>query len=118
MRIVKVRVGQSEKHERNPNFHYCGRAFGGFSGSNLGNPFKVGADGTLTEVLVKYETWLREKAAGRNEVREELDTLTADSVLGCWCCNKLSAGGPPHGCHCDVIAVVWGDTRGTTVGAS
>lgn len=69
---------------------YLGRAMPGRAGSPYGNPFKVGRDGSLTEVLSKYKSWL--------ESQPELMTGLAQYKglrLGCWC--------KPKACHVDII---------------
>jgi len=53
------------------------------------NPFKVGKDGTIDEVLAKYEEYLIE--VGLIDEVEEL----RGKVLGCWC--------KPNKCHGDVL---------------
>jgi len=55
-----------------------------------GNPFKIGADGTRSEVIEKFREW----ALLNNEFMESLDELDG-KVLGCWC--------KPNACHGDVI---------------
>ena len=107
MQIIKVKHGKSAQYLDMPNFVYCARCLGGFEVSPLGNPFKVGRDGTLPEVLDKYEEWLRSAIKTVPAVQAAFSALTEDSILGCWCCNKPSAGDKPWSCHCDVIAYVY-----------
>lgn len=107
MRIVKVGKNKSAQFESIPGFVYCGRAFGGFDGSPLGNPFKVGLHGRLADVLAKYRNWLVLNLQKNNVVAVALRELTADSVLGCWCLDKVEAGTGDVQCHCDIIAQVW-----------
>jgi hypothetical protein len=57
------------------------------------NPFKVGKDGTLDEVLEKYEGYLKVKLEDE-EFREELLKLKGKR-LGCWC--------KPERCHGDIL---------------
>ena len=57
------------------------------------NPFKVGKDGTLDEVLEKYESYLKVKLEDE-EFREELLNLKGKR-LGCWC--------KPDRCHGDIL---------------
>lgn len=111
MRIIKVRANQAKKNKLDPHFHYCGRPCAGYSGSYLGNPYRIGKH-TLEEALELYEAWLLEALRMDETVREEMQSLTADSVLGCWCCNKPVAGVPPYRCHCDIIAKVWEELYG------
>lgn len=57
------------------------------------NPFKVGKDGTLDEVLEKYESYLKVKLEDE-EFREQLLKLKGKR-LGCWC--------KPERCHGDIL---------------
>jgi len=101
---------------------YVGRAFGGWDPSPLGNPFKIGLDGTREECLLKYRVHLwnayrtgQAEAAARSFVdtrprsREEdiyfaIGRLAArhvlgdDIVLGCWCA--------PKACHAETIRAI------------
>ena len=63
-------------------------------GSIWGNPFKVGKDGTLEEVLEKYEEYICEKIEKNKEMKYNLMSLK-DKRLGCWC--------KPNICHGDVL---------------
>lgn len=81
-----------------PGIIYCGRTFGGWKGSVLGNPFK----GERTEAIAKYRDWLYEQYRRDDDltVYNEIDriaqlTKTTDVILGCWC--------SPLPCHCEVI---------------
>ena len=71
---------------------YIGRQipWQGLSRSCWANPFKVPRDGTLAEVLVKYELYVR----SRPELLERLPEL-AGMDLACWCV--------PAPCHGDVL---------------
>lgn len=55
-----------------------------------GNPFKIVADGTRSEVIEKYRKWIKT----RPELLEVLDELDG-KVLGCWC--------KPNRCHGDIL---------------
>jgi hypothetical protein len=60
-------------------------------GSKWGNPFKIGIDGTRTEVIEKYRQWLY--------TQEELITSIPElrgKRLGCYC--------HPKACHGDMLA--------------
>ena len=59
--------------------------------SKWGNPFVIGKDGTRTQVIAKYEAWLRRQPA----LMAALPELRG-KVLGCWCA--------PQPCHGDVLA--------------
>lgn len=63
-------------------------------GSIWGNPFKVGKDGTLEEVLGKYEKYISEKIEKDEDLRCSLMNLK-NKRLGCWC--------KPNSCHGDVL---------------
>ena len=73
---------------------YIGRACfrGGWqlSQSPLHNPFKVGRDGTIEEVLQKYENHVR----SRPDLVALLPALRGKR-LGCWC--------KPGPCHGDIL---------------
>ena len=58
--------------------------------SEWGNPFVIGKDGTRSEVIAKYEVWLRNNPVLMAKIME-LD----GKILGCWC--------SPLPCHGDVI---------------
>jgi hypothetical protein len=82
---------------------YIGRDFRwhgcDFGSSKWGNPFKVGKDGTIQEVLAKYRDYILQTP----ELRESLSELRG-KTLGCWC--------KPEPCHGDIlIDLVEGQTR-------
>ncbi len=94
MQIVNVKSLGGVRAARQAGVVYCGR------GSPLGNPFRVGKDGTREEVIAKFRVWLWEQLKGGNaEVQAALDALGEDSVLGCHCA--------PRPCHAAVIARAW-----------
>jgi hypothetical protein len=76
--------------------------------SEWANPFKVGKDGTLPEVIAKYNTYIREKIS-RDPPRwlTYLKNIVCQGrplVLGCWCkANKRGEYQPNILCHGDVI---------------
>lgn len=74
---------------------YIGRAFGGFPASIWGNPFKIGRDGSGTEVLAKYEAHIRNNP----DLMAQLSTLKG-KILACWCKTKAKPHAP---CHGDVL---------------
>jgi hypothetical protein len=58
--------------------------------SLLGNPFKIGKDGTRREVTQRYRIWLLKQIKRQGAVYRELKRLAAiarqcDIVLICWC---------------------------------
>jgi Domain of unknown function (DUF4326) len=76
----------------------------------LGNPFKIGKDGTREEVVQKYRVWLWEQIKRRGEVYRELLRLAAKAkdeelILICWC----KQPGRQIACHGDLIkrSVEW-----------
>ena len=78
--------------------------------SILGNPFKIGKDGTRHGVVQKYRGWLWEQIKRRGEVYRELKRLAAiarqgDLVLICWCKER----GRDIDCHGDPLkrAIEW-----------
>lgn len=101
MKIINV----SRLPAKCPGVVYCGWAFAGWRCSPLHNPFLKDRrgqrrDGTHAEVITKYRAYLLERIeAGDRKILDALDSLTEDSVLGCWCA--------PLPCHCEVIAEVW-----------
>ena len=67
-------------------------------GSIWGNPFKIGIDGTRSEVIAKYIEYLLNKP----ELVERLPELK-DKILGCWC--------SPLPCHGDVLEKLAGTIK-------
>ena len=61
--------------------------------SIFANPFKMGRDGTRTEVLEKYKVYIHEKIKNP-EFAAQLYALRGKN-LGCWCA--------PDPCHGDVL---------------
>lgn len=91
-RQAAVGLGSVVHCQHEPYDVYIGRAnrAKGLAQSKWHNPFKVGRDGTRTEVIMKYEQYLH----------TQLDLIVALSelrgkVLGCWCA--------PDACHGDVL---------------
>lgn len=88
LKVVKVNSKQN-------NFTlYCGRAWAGLPESAFHNPFHVGKDGTLEEVIAKFAAYWY--APEQWDLRRAAWYLAEDEVLGCWC--------KPRACHCDIIA--------------
>ena len=56
-----------------------------------GNPFLIGRDGTRSEVIAKYRTWI----VNQPELMASLKELQG-KTLGCWC--------KPLACHGSVLA--------------
>lgn len=59
-------------------------------GSKWGNPFVVGEDGNRTQVIIKYEEWIRKQA----HLLAALSELV-NKRLGCYCW--------PKACHGEVL---------------
>ena len=78
------------------SFVYVGRENTryGFAASPFANPFKVGRDGTLAEVIAKFAAYLEADPVLQERAVREL----RGHDLGCWC-----AGKP---CHGDVLLAV------------
>ncbi len=95
----------NQKHTR----RLGGRGFATFyvgRPSPLGNPYRIGPDGTREQVISKYRVWLAERLAAKDN--PEALGLLAQIVakvragynvsLACWCA--------PLPCHADVISDV------------
>lgn len=67
-----------------PGAIYIGR------GSCWGNPFRIGVDGDRTQVIARYETWLRDQHA----LLRKLDALRGRDLV-CFCA--------PRPCHGDLL---------------
>jgi hypothetical protein len=82
---VRIQRKRSKDWKMPPNTVYVGRP------TRWGNPFKVGPDGTLEEVI-KYRTWLEERLKTEPDLLEPLRAKN----LACWCpLDRL--------CHADVL---------------
>ena len=94
MQIVNVKAYGGVRAAREAGVVYCGR------GSPLGNPFRIGKDGTREEVIAKFRTWLwRQLTSNNRDVQEALEALREDSTLACHCA--------PRDCHCSIIERAW-----------
>lgn len=80
------------RHEPLGDAVYVGRVSPrrGLAESAFANPYKIGQDGTRTEVIQKYLSWL----LGRQELLLRLPDLRGRR-LACWC--------SPEPCHADVL---------------
>lgn len=63
-------------------------------GTPFGNPFREGPMSNRTQVIARYEKWLRSQPGLVERVRKEL----RGKRLGCHC--------RPRQCHADVLAMV------------
>ena len=90
-----MKINILNKHKTFQKGEYIGR------GSPLGNPFKIGPDGTREEVVAKYDDWLTDKINRQDpEIINELTRLYYIAEKGelnliCFCSPKL--------CHGEII---------------
>lgn len=102
--MKRICVGDVNKERRNlrVNEVYVGRSCFGWSGSVLGNKWKIGVDGNREEVVLKFRKWLWEMIqCGDDDVMKELERMLKIEeewglVVVCWC-------GLDERCHGDVI---------------
>ncbi len=89
------------RHWRNRSAYDKTLYVGRNHGSPLGNPFRpVGGEAGRTQAIGQYRHWLWLKLRGHDQrVLDELDSITADTVLLCHC--------HPKACHADVISKAW-----------
>ena len=112
--LVNVRVAHLRPHYNNlqewianPNNIYIGRRGIVFidgaryppHDSIFANPFKVPRDGTLEEVIAKYEAFIVTKIETGLIRHEDIENLRGKN-LGCWCKNS---GEDDVQCHGDVL---------------
>jgi len=78
--------------------------------SSLGNPYRIGEDGSRDEVITKYRAWLWQQIRQRREVYRELFRLAeiarnSDLYLICWC-KQIDR---EVSCHGDILksAITW-----------
>lgn len=62
--------------------------------SVLGNPYRIGKDGTRKEVIAKYRKYLNNCIRVVDELNR-LKGMDEDIKLGCWCA--------PKACHGEVV---------------
>lgn len=60
----------------------------------MGNPFRIGPDGTRDQVIAKYRRWLWNEIRADRVDLKELAALHGKR-LGCWCA--------PEPCHGEVL---------------
>jgi len=86
-----MRVVNKHTHTRTALDTYIGR------GSKWGNPFVIGKDGTRSEVLAKYRTWLFDQ----EQLLSELGELRGRTLV-CFCA--------PQACHgqilCELVEIL------------
>jgi hypothetical protein len=78
--------------------------------SPLGNPYRIGEDGSRDEVIAKYRVWLWQQIRQQGDTYHELFRLTeiarnSDLYLICWC-KQIDR---EVGCHGDILksAITW-----------
>ncbi|MCI0389227.1 MAG: DUF4326 domain-containing protein [Acidobacteria bacterium] len=72
--------------------------------SLLGNPYRIGRDGTREEVIIRYRAWLWRQIQEQGDVYRELHRLAeiarnGDLNLICWC----KQPDQEIACHGDVL---------------
>ncbi len=93
--VINRRDVSKEFYKGNNVYIYIGRP------SILGNPFKIGPDGTRLDVVEKYKDWLLTHIKMRDRIYNKLKEISEMTkagkhvYLGCWCA--------PLPCHGDVI---------------
>jgi hypothetical protein len=98
--IMPVIVNVRGIKPNDPSIFYCGREFGGWNGSILGNLFYLSSEDKREECVDKYRKWLFKQIELNNEpIINAIKRIKEDSKLGCWCYPKL--------CHCSVIIEAW-----------
>ena len=103
---MQITIGKARRGQLSgplPGQAYVGRP------SPLGNPFKLGRDGSRAEVIASYRSWLWAQLQEPGSAqRQELERLLAQAQaqagpleLLCWCA--------PLACHAEVIrsALSW-----------
>lgn len=81
---------------------YIGRAMPGYAPSVFQNEYRVGPDGTLDEVLEKYEVKLLARLEKEPALRAALEKLRGKRI-GCWCKRRRDEHGKPKRCHGDLL---------------
>ncbi|MGE0128920.1 MAG: DUF4326 domain-containing protein [Blastocatellales bacterium] len=78
--------------------------------SLLGNPYRIGKDGSRVEAIAKYRAWLWRQIRQQGSVYNELLRLAeiarnSDLYLICWC----KQADREVGCHGDILkaAITW-----------
>jgi hypothetical protein len=77
---------------------YIGRKTAMFPTSKWACPYHIGKDGSRTEVMKKYEDYIRNNPILMSEITE----LQGKS-LGCWC---KSPDNPNRMCHGDILVKI------------
>jgi len=86
-----------------PGAVYIGRATRSHpKGSILGNPFKIGRDGTRAECVQRYRDWLPTAIHQYPAMINELIALRGHD-LACWCRHENDEKRIGNACHGDVL---------------
>jgi len=94
MQILNVREFGSITEAQAKGVVYIGRP------SPLGNPYRISAELSREAAIDNYRRWLYQAlTSGNKVVVAAIESLTNESVLGCWC--------KPQACHGDVVASAW-----------
>lgn len=88
MAIEMMILNASKVGTHLPDSVYVGRP------TVFGNPFRSGVDGTRSEVIQKYETWLLQQPELLAKVKTEL----RGKHLICWCA--------PKPCHAEILMLI------------
>lgn len=100
--LIQITNKKNVPRGSHAGYVYIGRKMPGLQASALGNPFKIGRDGSRDQCIERYERWLRAQYRRKGKVKAELLRLalqylkTGELVLVCWCA--------PERCHGEVIA--------------
>lgn len=96
---MKYEIKLGNKKRGDTEGEYIGR------GSPLGNPYRIGRDGTREEVIVKFSQWIVQKInAGDPDIINELGRLEELTItnqgltLLCYCA--------PEKCHGEIIRAI------------
>jgi hypothetical protein len=101
--VGSVTVVNKKTDSEFPQGQYPGKAMKAYIGrpSPLGNPYKIGEDGSREQVIKRYDQWLRKNAKRTGRVQKLLKAMRKkldeghDLELECWCA--------PLPCHGDII---------------
>ncbi len=105
MRIVDLH------HYRGPHI-YAGRSLrfhrelGALKASPVANPFALRPKQPVVDCLKLYREWLFEQIKqAEPKIMFLLRHINADTILSCWCCEKVDDQifNDPEVCHCQIV---------------
>lgn len=101
----ETRVIHVNDMPNHPDAVYIGRANGrrGLKASPLANPYVVGKDGELSEVIEKYRAWTEDMITDAPISFGIELSLLVGKPLACWCRRDGEDRTPENACHGDVI---------------